>query len=60
MLAIIDLTRLTALTAKDGKGVRGLSSLVILSRIMHALEPDTELHELWKYFGMIARTGTGG
>jgi hypothetical protein len=47
----------------DGGGVRGLSSLMILQRIMGELNdmraPD-EVLEPWQVFDMIGGTSTGG
>lgn len=43
----------------DGGGVRGLSTLLILRRIMHRLEGD-KLHFPHKWFDIIAGTSTGG
>ncbi|EUC61082.1 patatin-like phospholipase [Rhizoctonia solani AG-3 Rhs1AP] len=47
---------------KDGGGVRGLSSLIILQEIMHRVEninTGRKIHP-YEYFDLIAGTGTGG
>ncbi|KEP45663.1 calcium-independent phospholipase A2-gamma, partial [Rhizoctonia solani 123E] len=47
---------------KDGGGVRGLSSLIILQEIMHRVENTStggKVHP-YEYFDLIAGTGTGG
>ncbi|EUC61085.1 kinesin light chain, partial [Rhizoctonia solani AG-3 Rhs1AP] len=47
---------------KDGGGVRGLSSLIILQEIMHRVENTNtggKVHP-YEYFDIIAGTGTGG
>ncbi|OAQ60207.1 tetratricopeptide repeat domain-containing protein [Pochonia chlamydosporia 170] len=47
----------------DGGGVRGLSSLLILRRIMHNVKPSDSLYDIAKpceYFDMICGTSTGG
>lgn len=47
----------------DGGGVRGVSSLVILDRIMEKIQRRDGLEEIPKpcdYFDMIAGTSTGG
>ncbi|KAF2752264.1 FabD/lysophospholipase-like protein [Sporormia fimetaria CBS 119925] len=51
------------LLSLDGGGVRGLSTLMVLKRIMKTINegrsPDTEL-EPWQVFEMIGGTSTGG
>lgn len=47
----------------DGGGVRGLSSLLILRRLMYTIEATDDLHRLPKpceHFDMICGTSTGG
>jgi calcium-independent phospholipase A2-gamma len=48
----------------DGGGVRGLSSLLILKRLMYslgsAMTPEREDLEPWQYFDLIGGTSTGG
>jgi predicted acylesterase/phospholipase RssA len=47
----------------DGGGIRGLSSLIILRRIMYTIEPTDDLYAIMKpcdYFDMICGTSTGG
>lgn len=54
---------LWCLILTDGGGVRGLSSLLILRRIMYNIQPSDNLHEIEKpcdYFDMICGTSTGG
>ena len=53
------------LLSLDGGGIRGLSSLLILQRIMHVLHQKAELDEKQplrpcEYFDIIAGTSTGG
>ncbi|MCJ1250798.1 hypothetical protein MMC30_008026 [Trapelia coarctata] len=55
--------RQVRLLAFDGGGVRGLSSLMILRRIMYTIEPQDDLYSLPKpcdHFDMICGTSTGG
>jgi len=47
------------LLALDGGGVRGLSSLMILRRLMAAVDPDSPPKPC-DYFDMIGGTSTGG
>jgi patatin-like phospholipase/acyl hydrolase len=47
------------LLALDGGGVRGLSSLMILRRLMTAVDPDAPPRPC-DYFDMIGGTSTGG
>ena len=47
------------LLALDGGGVRGLSSLMILRRLMAAVDPDAPPRPC-DYFDMIGGTSTGG
>jgi patatin-like phospholipase/acyl hydrolase len=47
------------LLALDGGGVRGLSSLMILRRLMAAVDPDAPPKPC-DYFDMIGGTSTGG
>jgi predicted acylesterase/phospholipase RssA len=47
------------LLSLDGGGVRGLSSLMVLKRIMEAIEPDNPPRPC-DYFDMIGGTSTGG
>ncbi len=47
------------LLALDGSGVRGLSSLMILRRLMAAVDPDAPPRPC-DYFDMIGGTSTGG
>lgn len=47
----------------DGGGVRGLSSLIILRRIMYNIRPTDNLYDITKpcdIFDMICGTSTGG
>ena len=51
------------LLALDGGGVRGLSELLILKRLMHRVNPQTKDHQLPKpcdHFDIIYGTSTGG
>jgi len=49
------------LLALDGGGVRGLSSLMVLRRLMATVDPDAEsLPQPCDYFDMIGGTSTGG
>jgi patatin-like phospholipase/acyl hydrolase len=57
--------RAPRLLSLDGGGVRGLSSLIILKRIMHVLGTKLKSDEIQslrpcEYFDMIAGTSTGG
>jgi patatin-like phospholipase/acyl hydrolase len=45
------------LTDLDGGGVRGLSSLIILERLMWRADPNARVSD---YFDMIGGTSTGG
>jgi hypothetical protein len=48
---------------KDGGGVRGLSSLYILQRLMYRIRPEDDLEKLPKpcdVFDVIVGTSTGG
>lgn len=47
------------LLALDGGGVRGLSSLMILEKLMEAVNPDAPPKPC-DYFDMIGGTSTGG
>ena len=47
------------LLALDGGGVRGLSSLMILRRLMATVDPDAP-PKPYDYFDMISGTSTGG
>ena len=47
------------LLALDGGGVRGLSSLMILRRLMAAVDPDSP-PKPYDYFDLIGGTSTGG
>lgn len=47
------------LLSLDGGGVRGLSSLYILQRLMEAVNPEKPSKPC-DYFDMIAGTSTGG
>jgi patatin-like phospholipase/acyl hydrolase len=47
------------LLSLDGGGVRGLSSLYILQRIMNAIDPDNPPKPC-DYFDVIGGTSTGG
>jgi patatin-like phospholipase/acyl hydrolase len=47
------------LLALDGGGVRGLSALMILERLMEAVDPDAPPKPC-DYFNMIGGTSTGG
>lgn len=47
------------LLALDGGGVRGLSSLMILRRLMATVDPDSPPKPC-DYFNMIGGTSTGG
>jgi len=47
------------LLALDGGGVRGLSALLILERLMEAINPDSPPKPC-DYFDMIGGTSTGG
>jgi len=47
------------LLSLDGGGVRGLSSLYILQRIMFSIDPDNPPKPC-DYFDMIGGTSTGG
>ena len=47
------------LLALDGGGVRGLSSLLILERLMETIDPDSPPKPC-EYFDMIGGTSTGG
>ncbi|KAG7289880.1 hypothetical protein NEMBOFW57_006257 [Staphylotrichum longicolle] len=47
------------LLALDGGGIRGLSSLMILRRLMAAVDPDAPPKPC-DYFDMIGGTSTGG
>ena len=47
------------LLALDGGGVRGLSSLMILERLMQIIDPDSPPKPC-DYFDMIGGTSTGG
>ena len=45
----------------DGGGVRGLSELLILKRLMHRIHPQTKpLPKPCEYFDAISGTSTGG
>jgi hypothetical protein len=47
----------------DGGGIRGLSTLIILKRLMHTIRRENDLHKLPKpcqYFDLIGGTSTGG
>ena len=47
----------------DGGGVRGISSLLILRRIMYLIQPCGDLKQLPRpcdYFDLICGTSTGG
>ena len=47
------------LLALDGGGVHGLSSLIILRRLMATVDPELPLKPC-EYFDMIGGTSTGG
>jgi patatin-like phospholipase/acyl hydrolase len=47
------------LLALDGGGVRGLSSLMILERLMQTIDPEHPPKPC-EYFDMIGGTSTGG
>ena len=47
------------LLALDGGGVRGLSSLIILERLMESIDPDSPPKPC-DYFDIIGGTSTGG
>lgn len=47
------------LLALDGGGVRGLSALIILERLMETIDPETPPKPC-DYFDMIGGTSTGG
>jgi patatin-like phospholipase/acyl hydrolase len=47
------------LLALDGGGVRGLSALLILQRLMEAIDPETPPKPC-ECFDMIGGTSTGG
>jgi patatin-like phospholipase/acyl hydrolase len=47
------------LLALDGGGVRGLSALMILERLMEAVDPSAPPKPC-EYFDMIGGTSTGG
>ncbi|KAK9258491.1 acyl transferase/acyl hydrolase/lysophospholipase [Lipomyces tetrasporus] len=51
------------LLSLDGGGVRGLSELLILKRLMHRIQPQTKSQKLAKpcdFFDVICGTSTGG
>lgn len=51
------------MTSEDGGGVRGLSSLLILQRVMEEVKAIEGLETVplpCEYFDMIAGTSTGG
>ncbi|MCJ1434912.1 hypothetical protein MMC27_004282 [Xylographa pallens] len=55
--------RALRLLALDGGGVRGLSELLILKRLMHRIDPQTKDRKLPKpcdYFDVMYGTSTGG
>jgi len=47
------------LLSLDGGGIRGLSSLYILKRIMESINPNSPPKPC-EYFDMIGGTGSGG
>ena len=49
------------LLSLDGGGVRGLSSLIILQKVMEGIDPDGKTTpKPCDYFDMIGGTSTGG
>lgn len=44
----------------DGGGIKGLSSLYILEKILMTKDPDRPDPNPWEYFDMIGGTSTGG
>lgn len=53
------LSKNLCLLSLDGGGVRGLSSLAILKRLMETINPDSPPKPC-DYFDMIGGTSTGG
>lgn len=47
------------LLSLDGGGVRGLSSLYILKRLLETIDPENP-PQPWQFFHMIGGTSTGG
>jgi patatin-like phospholipase/acyl hydrolase len=52
-------TQKLRLLALDGGGIRGLSSLQILKKLMATIDPDVP-PKPYNYFDMIGGTSTGG
>ena len=60
---IIQLSSMLICPCADGGGVRGVSELIILDRIMNRIKELNNLEELPKpceFFDLIAGTSTGG